>query len=42
MPVADHRKATEAMLKIRDILMNEDEEPSRPVIMALTCAGIAI
>ena len=42
MPVADHRKATEAMLKIRDILVNEEEEPTRDIKMALTCAGISI
>ena len=42
MPVADHRKATEAMLKIRDILSSGDEEPTREVAMALTCAGIAV
>jgi hypothetical protein len=42
MAVADHRKATEAMLKIRDILANEEEEPTREVKMALTCAGISV
>lgn len=42
MAVADHRKATEAMLKIRDILVNEEEEPTRDVKMALTCAGISV
>tara|TARA_Y100000389_G_scaffold44887_1_gene39618 strand:+ start:2286 stop:3062 length:777 start_codon:yes stop_codon:yes gene_type:complete len=42
MPVADHRKATEAMLRIRDILVNGEEEPTREVKMALTCAGISV
>lgn len=42
MAVADHRKATEAMLKIRDILVNGEEEPTREVKMALTCAGISV
>jgi len=42
MAVADHRKATEAMLRIRDILTNQDEEATREVKMALTCAGIAV
>ena len=42
MAVADHRKATEAMLKIRDILVNEEDTPTREVKMALTCAGISV
>jgi hypothetical protein len=42
MALADHRKATEAMLKIRDILISGAEEPTREVKMALTCAGIAV
>lgn len=42
MPVADHRKATECMLRIRDVLAQREEEPSREVVMALTCAGVAV
>lgn len=30
------------MLKIRDILVNEEEEATRSVSMALTCAGISV
>jgi len=41
MPVADHRRATETMLAMRDALL-AGEEPAPAVRMALTCAGVAL
>tara|TARA_B110000046_G_scaffold170046_1_gene189673 strand:+ start:153 stop:1121 length:969 start_codon:yes stop_codon:yes gene_type:complete len=42
MAVADHRKATEAMLRMRDLLLDSDEPVAGDVKMSLTCAGIAM
>jgi len=42
MAVADHRKGTEAMLRMRDLLLSADEPVAGDVKMSLTCAGIAV
>lgn len=42
MAVADHRKATDEMLRMRDVLLAADEPPPGDVKMAITCAGIAV
>mgnify|MGYP001448585349 CR=1 FL=1 len=41
MPVADHQKATEAMMRMRDLLLS-GVASDRSIAACLTCAGIAI
>lgn len=42
MVVADHRKGTEAMLRMRDLLLSTNEQVAGDVKMLLTCAGISV
>ena len=41
MAVAEHRKATEAMMRLRDVLLSGTEAGPN-TMMCLTCAGVAI
>ena len=41
MAVADHRKAVECMVKLRDALL-DGVEPPKKMLMCLTCAGVSM